>query len=95
MCDEINLTGYFLQESMIKFSDKFSVLDGIEMWHVKPLSHTFSKEHKMLLTEASKSNNICEIKIGVNVYKGMVIFFDNNSNYFYIVKEHYVDKYKY
>lgn len=94
MSDDSNLTGYFLQESMIKFSEHFPVLDGVEMWHVKPLFHTFSKEHKMLLTEACKSNKICQIKIGVNVYKGLVIFFDN-SNYFYIVKEHYVDKYKY
>ncbi|AXC38859.1 UNVERIFIED_ORG: hypothetical protein [Escherichia phage CMSTMSU] len=56
------------------------------MWHVKPLFHTFSKEHKMLLTEACKSNKICQIKIGVNVYKGLVIFLTTTATTFILLR---------
>lgn len=90
---EIELTGYFMQESMIETFHNFEALESTQMWQVKSIFGVFSTEHQELLNKLSSTGILCTIKIGVHVHKGYVIYFDK-SRYFYIVKEQYIDKYK-
>lgn len=95
MSETNDITSLMLDECILGSYETFSVLEGIELWHIKCRGiNGFSTECKKLLTSYSTEGKLCTVKSSPSLsYTGYIIYL-GSDHLFYLTKENYFDKHK-